>query len=41
VAITLQLVWYASLVGWAGSLHPAKELLGRMHTTAELLLGAD
>jgi AcrR family transcriptional regulator len=41
VAITLQLAWYASLVGWSGSLHPAKEVLARMHRTAELLLGGE
>ena len=39
IAITLQLVWYASLVGWAGGLHNAKAIVDRVLGTAALLLG--
>lgn len=39
VASTLNRVWFASLVGWAGGLHSAREISECMQETAELLLG--
>ncbi len=39
IALTLNQVWYASLVGWAGGLHPARLVTERVETTVELLLG--
>jgi len=39
VAATLNRVWFASLVGWAGGLHSGREINERMQETAELLLG--
>jgi len=38
VAFMLQNVWFASLVGWAGGLHPVREVAGRMRTAAALML---
>jgi AcrR family transcriptional regulator len=37
VASTLNRVWFASLVGWAGGLHTVREVTDRMRETAELL----
>ncbi|HEX2484829.1 MAG TPA: TetR family transcriptional regulator [Myxococcota bacterium] len=37
VASTLNRVWFASLVGWAGGLHSVREVTDRMRETAELL----
>ena len=34
----LQLVWFASLVGWAGGLHGQTEIVEQTRTAAELLL---
>jgi AcrR family transcriptional regulator len=39
IAATLNRVWFASLVGWAGGLHAIREINERMRETAELLLG--
>jgi hypothetical protein len=39
VAATLNRVWFASLVGWAGGLHSGRDINERMQETAELLLG--
>ena len=39
IAATLNRVWFASLVGWAGGLHSAREISECMQETAELLLG--
>jgi AcrR family transcriptional regulator len=40
VAFLLQHVWFASLVGWSGGLHPADLVVERMRDTLELLLEA-
>lgn len=37
VAFMLQNVWFASLVGWAGSLHPVKDVSERVRTAAALM----
>jgi AcrR family transcriptional regulator len=37
VASTLNRVWFASLVGWAGGLHSVREVTDRMRETADLL----
>jgi hypothetical protein len=37
VADTLNRVWFASLVGWAGGLHSVREVTERMRETADLL----
>jgi AcrR family transcriptional regulator len=39
IAATLNRVWFASIVGWAGGLHSIREVHERMLETAELLLG--
>ena len=36
----LQLVWFASLVGWAGGLHGQDEIVSQTRTAAELMLRA-
>lgn len=41
IAVLLSHVWFASLVGWSGGLHPAKTVTERMHDAIALLLGAD
>ena len=38
VAYTLQLVWFASLVGWAGGLHGQAAIVDQTRTAAELML---
>lgn len=38
LAIVLQQVWFASLVGWMGGLHPIEEVIKHVRDTAELLL---
>ncbi|MDJ0790071.1 MAG: TetR/AcrR family transcriptional regulator [Myxococcota bacterium] len=40
VAFLLQHVWFASLVGWSGGLHPSEMVVERMRDTLELLLEA-
>ena len=39
LASVLQLVWWASLVGWAGGLHGQVTVVDQTRTAAELLLG--
>ncbi len=38
VAMVLNQVWFASLVGWSGGLHDAKTVADRMREAAELIL---
>ena len=38
VAMVLNHVWFAALLGWAGGLHSARLVNERMHETIELLL---
>jgi len=38
LAYTLQLVWFASLVGWAGGLHGQAAIIDQTRTAAELML---
>ncbi len=38
VAYTLQLVWFASLVGWSGGLHGQAGVIAHTRTAAELML---
>ncbi|MDH3212465.1 MAG: TetR family transcriptional regulator [Myxococcales bacterium] len=38
LAYTLQLVWFASLVGWAGGLHGQAAIVEQTRTAAELML---
>jgi AcrR family transcriptional regulator len=38
IAFTLQMVWFASLVGWAGGLHGQAGVIDQMSTAAELML---
>ena len=38
LAATLQLVWFASLVGWAGGLHGQAAIVDQTRTAAELML---
>jgi len=37
VAFILQNVWFASLIGWAAGLHPAREVSLRVRTAAALM----
>ena len=37
VAFMLQNVWFASLVGWAGGLHPTRDVASRVRTAAALI----
>jgi AcrR family transcriptional regulator len=37
VAFMLQNVWFAALVGWAGSLHPTRDIAARVKTAAALM----
>jgi hypothetical protein len=37
VAFMLQNVWFASLVGWAGGLHPTRDIAARIRTAAALM----
>ncbi len=37
VAFMLQNVWFASLVGWAGGLHPTRDIASRVRTAAALM----
>ena len=39
LAFTLQMVWFASLVGWAGGLHGQAGVIEQTRTAAELMLG--
>ncbi|MEN8184981.1 MAG: TetR family transcriptional regulator [Myxococcota bacterium] len=39
LASVLQQVWFASLVGWAGGLHPARVVAEQVEVAAGLLLG--
>jgi len=39
IAIVLEHVWFASLLGWASGLHPASRVTEQMAATAALLLG--
>jgi len=39
LALVLEHVWFASLLGWASGLHPAARVQERMASTAALLLG--
>jgi AcrR family transcriptional regulator len=41
IAVLLSHVWFASLVGWSGGLHPAKTVTERMHDAIDLVLGED
>ena len=38
IALVLEHVWFASLLGWASGLHPASQVSERMASTAALLL---
>ena len=40
VAMVLNYVWFASLIGWSGGLHPVKTVTERVRQTAHLLLDA-
>ncbi len=40
IALVLEHVWFASLLGWASGLHPAGQVSERMASTAVLLLAA-
>lgn len=40
IALVLEHVWFASLLGWASGFHPAGQVSERMATTAALLLDA-
>jgi AcrR family transcriptional regulator len=37
VAFILQNVWFAALIGWAGGLHPTRDVAGRVRTAAALM----
>jgi hypothetical protein len=37
VAFMLQNVWFSSLVGWAGGLHPTREIVAPVRTAAALM----
>jgi AcrR family transcriptional regulator len=37
LTMVLQHVWFAALVGWAGGLHPVREVVERVRTAAELM----
>ena len=37
VAFMLQNVWFSALVGWAGSLHPTRDISERVRTAAALM----
>jgi AcrR family transcriptional regulator len=39
IALVLQNVWFASLIGWASGLHPIGTVMQRMQETIELLVG--
>jgi AcrR family transcriptional regulator len=39
IALVLQHVWFASLIGWASGLHPISAVTQRMQDAIELLLG--
>jgi AcrR family transcriptional regulator len=39
IALVLQNVWFASLIGWASGLHPIGTVTQRMQETIELLVG--
>ena len=39
IALVLQNVWFAALIGWASGLHPIATVTDRMQETIELLLG--
>ena len=39
IAFVLQQVWFASLVGWSGGLHPQSTVTEQVQTAAELILG--
>ena len=39
IALVLEQVWYAALLGWASGLHPVRTVTERVHETAALLLG--
>ena len=39
IALVLQHVWFAALIGWASGLHPIGAVTQRMQETIELLLG--
>jgi AcrR family transcriptional regulator len=38
LAFVLQQVWFASLVGWAGGLHPARSVAEQVQTAASLMV---
>ena len=38
LAFTLQMVWFASLVGWAGGLHGQSSIVEQTRVAAELML---
>jgi len=40
VSLVLEHVWFASLLGWASGLHPARAVTDRMQETVELVLAA-
>jgi AcrR family transcriptional regulator len=40
LAMVLNHVWFATLIGWSGGLHPVKTVTERVHQTALLLLPA-
>jgi AcrR family transcriptional regulator len=40
LARSLQMVWFASLVGWSGGLHGQAGIVGQTRAAAELMLGA-
>jgi AcrR family transcriptional regulator len=40
IAMVLNHVWFASLIGWSGGLHPVKTVTERVRETALLLLDA-
>jgi hypothetical protein len=39
IALVLQHVWFAALIGWASGLHPIGAVTQRMRETVGLLLG--
>jgi AcrR family transcriptional regulator len=41
IALALQHVWFASLIGWSGGLHGQVGIVGQVRDAAELLLGVD
>jgi AcrR family transcriptional regulator len=40
VAVYLQRIWFASLVGWSGGLHGQNDVIDQMQTACDLLLDA-